>query len=127
MRQILIYCLMQLPGLTFAGGLLYYLHNQTLIGASTALIFFFLWVLKDVLLFFPARKSLPDGSVKDPAGLQGIGGRVEKRLPHERGFLVRVKHELWHAEGSRDLEPGSRVRVVGRQGLVLRIEKIEEP
>jgi len=125
-RRILIYSMMQLPGLVLAGGLLYYLHSHALLESGLAWFLFSLWVLKEILLYFPARASLPGGPKRDPAGLEGLVGRIEKRLPRDKGFLIRVKHELWRAEGSGDLEAGTEVRVVGREGLTLRIEKTEE-
>jgi membrane-bound ClpP family serine protease len=45
-------------------------------------------------------------------GWQGTKGRVE------------VKGEIWFAQANRSLQPGTRIRVVDRKGLILTVEPI---
>ncbi|MFC6673825.1 NfeD family protein [Marinobacterium aestuariivivens] len=50
-------------------------------------------------------------------------GTVEQL--HDGHPLVRIRGELWQAECSEPLERGDRVRIMGTQGVRLRVEKME--
>lgn len=53
-----------------------------------------------------------------------IGGEGEAvTWQGERG-RVRVKGEIWQAYASYPLQPGTRIRVIGREGLILTVEPI---
>jgi membrane-bound serine protease (ClpP class) len=54
--------------------------------------------------------------------LIGEVGVVRERLALEG--KVFVHGELWNAQASRPIEPGARVRVVGVDHLVLKVEEV---
>jgi membrane-bound serine protease (ClpP class) len=56
--------------------------------------------------------------------LVGATGEATERLAPSGH--VRVLGELWEAHSSTELPPGSRVRVVAVQGLVLEVEAVNE-
>ena len=49
-----------------------------------------------------------------------IGAQAETVTPNQ----VRVQGELWQARSEAPLVPGQRVRVVGREGLILEVERL---
>ena len=56
--------------------------------------------------------------------LVGATGEVTEGLAPEG--QIRVLGELWQARSSSELPPGSRVRVVAMDGLMLEVEAIDE-
>ena len=58
------------------------------------------------------------------ANLVGATGEVSEGLAPSG--QVRVRGELWEARSSSELPPGSRVRVVAVDGLVLEVEAVDE-
>lgn|SRR5690606_11969849 len=82
------------------------------------------WAAKDVLLYplvwraYEQRDS--DASAYPAAGTPGV---VLRRLDPKGA--VRIRGERWSAvaaEGAAPVEPGERVRVVGREGMTLIVE-----
>ena len=57
--------------------------------------------------------------------LIGATGEVSERLAPSGH--VRILGELWEARSSSELPPGSRVRVVAVNGLVLDVEAVDGP
>jgi membrane-bound serine protease (ClpP class) len=62
--------------------------------------------------------------VSGPEELIGSYGRVAEW--RGRAGRVRVHSETWNASASRPLKPGKRVRVSGREGLILIVEPADE-
>jgi membrane-bound serine protease (ClpP class) len=58
-------------------------------------------------------------------GLAGDMGQVMEPVTPEGG-VVRVQGERWSARSDAAIDEGQRVRVVGREGLVLRVERATE-
>ncbi len=55
--------------------------------------------------------------------LQSKGQVIER---HEGAYLVRVHSEIWIARSSDSLRPNDWIRVVGRDGLKLKVEQISK-
>ncbi len=56
-------------------------------------------------------------------GQEGIMGAEGEALAWQQDEgKVRVQGEIWRARSSRPLEPGTRIKVVNREGLVLHVE-----
>lgn len=55
--------------------------------------------------------------------LQSKGQVIER---HEGAYLVRVHSEIWIARSSDSLRPNDWIRVVGRDGLKLKVERISK-
>ena len=58
------------------------------------------------------------------SSLVGATGEVSERLAPSG--QVRVLGEIWEARSSSELPPGSRVRVVAVDGLILEVEPVDE-
>ncbi len=79
---------------------------------------FLLWMVGELVLL--RRKRAVTGA----EGMLSEVGTVQRRFSH-RGW-VRVHGESWRAESDRPLVKGQKVRVVDINGLVLKVEAIEE-
>ena len=80
----------------------------------------FLWlVIHKIGAAFRARP------VQDLDGLKGRVGEAKTRI-HEEGS-VQVASELWSARSENPIPEGSRVRVVGREGFTLVVERDNQP
>jgi len=74
-----------------------------------------------------ARKAIDAGKERpthDLEGLIGLTGEA-KTLIHQEGS-VQVAGELWSAESDEPISEGARVQIVGREGFVLKVEKIQQ-
>jgi len=72
--------------------------------------------------FFVVRSQ----SRRQILGTEGLLGEVgEVRVRLAPSGKVWVHGEYWTAEAGRDLEVGTRVRVIGVQGMVLKVEPLE--
>ncbi len=127
-RSLRRYVLLQIPSLfLLAGGLVLVRRwfgwpEWLLWGAAAA------WVAKDVALFpFVWRAYDSRAGPRGGPGGDDQQGVVEERLAPD-GW-VRVGAELWRArvaEGAAPVGRGEPVRVVGREGLTLRVERAGE-
>lgn len=96
------------------------------VNTTAAGIFLVLWLLKDVLLFPLYRAALGVG-VPASSGVEGMVGRrgVCRTEVNGRG-MIEVQGEHWlarSADGVR-IAPGSRVHVVGHDGLLLQVRAV---
>ena len=57
-------------------------------------------------------------------GILGLSGRAVTRVAPEGTVFVR--NELWRARASRNIAEGEGVRVTGLDGLMLKVDAIEE-
>ncbi len=129
-RQALIrYSLIQLPGILLVGLVLLVIHSRFHLPAWVGWLIFVLWVLKDGILFFFLWPAY-DNQSRDVYSLAGHTGVAASDL-NPRG-RVRLHGQTWPAhtlDGSDPIPAGTRVRVVDRQGLLLRVrrEHIHKP
>jgi membrane protein implicated in regulation of membrane protease activity len=54
--------------------------------------------------------------------LVGEEGMVKERIPAEGRGVVLVRNELWTATSSSELPPGSRIKIVKTDGVLLYVE-----
>ena len=125
LRLTLRYAALQLPGQLFVLGLA--LSAWEWLGAPGWLAWGapLAWALKDLMLFpFVWRSYEPDD-----VATHGVVGQIavsEETL--DPGGWVRLGPELWRvelADGSRAVERGAKVRVLGVSGLLLRVEPVD--
>jgi len=112
------YWLAQLPGWGISAGVLAGAYALFDLPLWVALALFAVLVVKDVIFYPFARRTLESPPHMGPATLVGASGTVVQRLAPEG--TVRIGGELWRAETrAAALEPGARVRVEALRGLTL--------
>lgn len=85
-------------------------------------------VLADGFLWIVVRKSVQAHHIKAANTLTDIIGQVgEAKTRIHQGGSALVMGELWSARSESEILQGSRVRVTGRDGLVLLVEEIRSP
>lgn len=122
MRELGSYLLWQLPSWLLLALVLVWVVVAMRVEGWIAATIFFLFVVKDVLLF-PAMRA----AFRHPRfGPRPIGKRAEAIEPLEPSGYVRVDGELWKAEalgpGMR-IPAGSTVVVRDARGLILLVER----
>jgi membrane protein implicated in regulation of membrane protease activity len=122
-RVLLRYAALQVPGQLFVFALALAAFEFLGLPGWTVWAVPLAWAAKDALLFpFVWRAYEPDDAFAS-AGLVGQITVSEETL--DPGGWVRLGAELWRArlvEGVRSAPRGARLRVVGVEGLVLRVE-----
>ena len=75
-------------------------------------------------LWLAVRKSVEAASAKPLHDLDGVVGRTgEARTKVEEEGSVLVSGELWSAKSEKPIPAGSTIRVLGRDGFILIVEK----
>jgi membrane protein implicated in regulation of membrane protease activity len=119
------YTLLQIPGWILTAAVLAIPLKLGFISFRVAAILFGLLVVKDAIVYPFVRSAyepVGDNRVED---LVGRLAEVRRDLSPE-GY-VWVRGELWRAEaavGEESIALGTRVRVVGTQGLTLIVERV---
>lgn len=92
--------------------------NPLLAATASALTSGFLWIA--------ARKSMEAAFARPAHDLDALVGQIGEAQTeiHEEGS-VQVGGELWSARSEKTIKAGSKVRVVGRKGFVVVVEKQE--
>lgn len=71
------------------------------------------------------RRRAQSGAAAAAEDFRGQEAKVVTlEAPSRRRGMVEVKGELWRFQTDRDVEPGSRVEILGHEGLVLRVRTI---
>jgi membrane-bound serine protease (ClpP class) len=91
--------------------------NPVLAIVTSALYAAFLWIAVRKVLQVSQTKPVNDISVL-------IGQRGETKTPVKAEGSVQVAGELWSARSEKPIPVGSPVRVIGRDGFILIIEKV---
>ncbi len=87
---------------------------------------FFVWVAKDVLLFFYFWPAYEPFGGEGVYSLQDKTGLARTRI--DPSGLIWIRSEIWQArleKGQRPINPGETVQVVQRRGLVLFVRPLE--
>jgi membrane protein implicated in regulation of membrane protease activity len=119
-KTLFRYSLIQIPGVLFAGAILWVLHNHLGLSQSMAWAILLLWLAKDVLLFFFVWPAYQGSEGDGYYSLVGLHGEVANTLNPE-GY-VRIRGILWKArteQKNKMLPTGTKVVVVGRDGIEL--------
>jgi membrane protein implicated in regulation of membrane protease activity len=114
------YLLIQLPGWVLAIVIVTGLRHWLGIPFWIAVGLFFLWVVKDLVMYPLLRTAYESGVKTGIEQLIGVTAIVQEELA-PRGY-VRVRGELWRAEVMADngpIPPGSSVRILAAQGMTL--------
>ena len=117
------YLLFQLPGWVLAAIILAGLRYGVGMPSWAALGLFFLWVIKDLVMYPLLRTAYESGAKTGSEQLIGARGIAQDELaPH--GY-IRVRGELWRAEANpidTAIPAGSRVKVVAAKGMTLTVK-----
>jgi membrane protein implicated in regulation of membrane protease activity len=112
------YLVFQIPGWMITAAILRSLWHWQLIPKWLAVLGFFAWVLKDLLLYPFLRPAYETDVKTGSAALIGARGVAEETLaPH--GY-IRVRGELWRAVATpadQVVNAGTEVEIVGADGM----------
>lgn len=90
--------------------------NPILAIVASGLVAGFLWIA--------VRKSVEAAGIRPSHDLNGLVGKIgEARTKVEDEGSVQVEGELWSARSEKTIPAGSSIRVLGREGFVLIVEK----
>ena len=118
------YWLLQLPGTALVAAIAYGLWHRQWLNADEASAIVLLWTVKDALLYPLYRKAFTLGP--GSFAKHGPVGRIGRVTRADGAWgVVAIGHEYWRARtvDAGELHIGDRIRVVGREGPVLRIER----
>ncbi len=105
-------------------GSAFFFKGEGLAPAVDPLLAFFTSSLVAVFLWVVSRKAA-EAFQKPPAidvnRLIGLIGEATTEI-HSEG-TVQLESELWSAQSEQTIPAGSRVRVIGREGFILQVEK----
>ena len=124
LRIIIRYSILQLPELALILALLILVQRWITITLWVLSVIIFLWVIKDIVLFFFTWPSY-DWDQKDI--MTGKIGEALENIDPE-GVII-VHGEKWKAVSEEDrivIEKGRKVEVTGRNGLVLMVKPVHE-
>jgi len=94
------------------------------IGLATALAVAVPFAVIFIILLVALLKSLKQQAATGTEGMVGLVGTADSEI-HRQG-RVRVRGEYWAARSEHPIAPGKTVRVVGVDGLTLRVEEVGE-
>ncbi len=119
------YLLIQVPGWILAAVILYALHRWLGLPAWLAWGLMAAEVVKDFVLYPFLRRAY---ETSEPTGAERLIGQigVVRQAVAPEGY-VELRGELWRAEAAAGSPPaltGTRVRVVGAQGLTLVVQPL---
>ena len=121
------YLLFQIPGWIIAAAVLTALVNWELLTKGIAVLCFFGWLLKDLLLYPFFRRAYEPG-VTGSARLVGSKGIAEGDLT-PKGY-IRVRGELWRAVASpadHVLRSGTEVEIIGAERMEVFVRALDSP
>lgn len=120
------YLVIQVPGWVLVATILTVLGRWIDLPLWAAVGLFFVWVVKDLVLYPLLRPAYESNGKSAAERLIGVHGIAEEPLAPS-GY-IRVGRELWRAEAlewDKPIPQGSRVRVQGVRGLTLLIQAEE--
>ncbi|MFO7876094.1 MAG: NfeD family protein [Desulfovermiculus sp.] len=121
-RAVVTYILIQLPGMLLLGLALMVIHAQFQLPVWAGWFIFFIWVVKDIILFFFLWPAY-DNQSRDVYSL--VGQRAVAITDINPQGRVRLHGQTWpaRAEGASQAIPaGNPVEVIGQEGLVLTVQ-----
>lgn len=121
------YLLFQIPGWIIAAAILTALVHWEFFTKGIAVLCFFGWLLKDLLLYPFFRRAYEPG-VTGSARLVGSKGIAEGDLT-PKGY-IRVRGELWRAVASpadHVLRSGTEVEIIGAERMEVFVRALDSP
>lgn len=119
-KTLLRYAILQIPGIILVGIVLWGVHGVLGVSAGTVWGLFLLWLAKDALMFFLVWPAYQGSEGDGWYSLIGLRGEVTRPLRPE-GY-IRIRGVLWKARAedeTAEIPPGTKVDVVGRDGIQL--------
>jgi membrane-bound serine protease (ClpP class) len=85
-------------------------------------------VLSGSFIWFAAKKSIQAQHAKKFHNPDDVVGKIgEARTTILKEGSVQIESELWSARSEQDISAGDAVRVMGRDGFILIVEKVNNP
>jgi membrane-bound ClpP family serine protease len=122
-RAVIKYVLLQIPGAALLLAVLVYFRERMGLAWWVVVLITALWIVKDIVLFPFVWRAYEFGKKENDPLIGAIGIAEE---PLQPSGYVKVRGELWRArltDSSSSVEEGGPVRVAGREGLTLSVEK----
>jgi membrane protein implicated in regulation of membrane protease activity len=120
------YLLLQIPGWLATATVLAVLWHWQLLSRGLALLCFFAWVAKDLILYPFLRHAYEDGAKSGSAALVGARGVAQEDL-NPSGY-VRVRGELWRAvavPADQVVTSGADVEIVQAERMTVFVRSVE--
>ncbi len=120
------YLLLQIPGWLATATVLSVLWHWQLLPRWLALLCFFAWLVKDLILYPLLRHAYEDGAKTGSAALIGAHGIAQGDL-NPSGY-VRVRGELWLAvalPADQVVASGTDVEIVNAEGMKVFVRAVE--
>lgn len=95
--------------------------NPVLAFVISAFLAIYFWITARTTI--EAEKKKP---AQDLNSLIGQTGKVKESIPENDNGTVQVAGELWSAISENQIPAGAVIRVIGRDGFTLKVEKVEE-
>lgn len=123
-KPLLVYALLQLPGVMFLGIILFLAWEQAWISPVTAWAVLLAWIFKDVIFYRFYSKALSPS----PQNIIGLlhGSKAVVKVSLDPVGQVSLRGEIWRAislDGDI-LEPGTAVVVESNRGMTLEVRKV---
>ncbi|WP_459938008.1 NfeD family protein [Desulfonatronum parangueonense] len=125
---VLRYALMQIPGIVLVAAALWFMHGVFGLPERSAWTLLLLWLVKDSLMFFYVWPAYQGSQGDGWYSLVGMHGEVRGEL-HPEGY-IRIGGVLWKAKAdpkSCPILPGTKIEVVGREGIKLLVRPLTPP
>jgi membrane-bound serine protease (ClpP class) len=108
-------------------GSLYLFPGQGILPAVNPLLAVVLSILSAGFLWFVVRQALLAHLIRPLQNLDSLTGKIgQAKTRILQNGVVQVAGELWSARSEQDVTAGAAVRVLGRDGFVLLVEKAEQ-
>ena len=121
------YFLLQIPGWLVTATVITVLWRWQLLPRWLALLGFFAWIAKDLILFRFLRHAYEGSAKLGSAALVGASGIVQGEL-NPRGY-VRIRGELWRAvttPADGVIDSGTEVEVIAAERMTVFVRPIAE-
>lgn len=119
------YLLLQIPGWLATATVVTVLWHWQLLPPWLALLCFFAWLIKDLILYPLLRHAYEDGVKTGSAALVGARGVAQGEL-NPSGY-VRIRGELWRAvaiAADHAVAPGAEVEVVNAERMTVFVRPV---
>jgi membrane protein implicated in regulation of membrane protease activity len=126
-KTVIRYILLQIPSFLLLTIILLFVRKPFNLPFWLVLLVLFLWISKDIVMFFFVwRAYFPSGG-GDPTKMIGKNGIATEKLNH--GGYIQIEGELWYAElnhKNKTVDKGDQIVVRESHGLTLFVDQVRK-